>query len=217
MAGISCVYRPPSIRWPGEFIQDPLQEEADAEAVPYSPWRQVHPGEWALTDDGFVCVCLCLQEFKERNGRIRRLFTFPLGRIWDSRKVRLDFMERHEVGNWSATSAKSWLEIEAKRSRTKTAVSLYVRQVLTNGKPDYEALGKVYRPDQRIPAATFRRLLSHHPCSPHRYRITVSWFNGVLPSHGVETNPSKLSRCQKSSVGLRWDSKLLSFAILTSV
>jgi hypothetical protein len=135
------------------------KQEADEQDITHTPWRQAHPGHWALTDDGFVAQCLRLEEFKEKTGRTRHLFTFPFGRIWDSPKAVLAFMERFEVGNWSATSPRSWIEIECRRTRTKEAISLYVRQILATGRPDYEALGKIYRPDQRIPAATFRRLL----------------------------------------------------------
>ena len=53
---------------------------------------------------------------------------------------------------------KSWQERESKRNRTKNVVNAYVGQVLEGQKVDWQQLGVMYRPDQKTPAATVRRL-----------------------------------------------------------
>ena len=61
-------------------------------------------------------------------------------------------------GYYSSTSGRSWQVREAGRTRTRLAVLAFVQYVLA-GKPyDWVAIGRVYRPEQQIPAATVRRL-----------------------------------------------------------
>ena len=47
---------------------------------------------------------------------------------------------------------------EARTTRAKNAVNAYVTDVITGQKPDWERIGKIYRPDQKCPEATVRRL-----------------------------------------------------------
>ena len=156
------------------------RQEADDQGLTYTPWRQSQPGRWALTDDDHVAECLRLQVFTSTTGRVRKVFTFPFGRIWDSPRAVMSFVERAAVGNWSATSAKPWVEIESRRSRTKFVVKLYIRQKLSTGKVDYDALGKAYRPDQQVPAATVRRLLKQ----PRIKEMVDDELSKIMTAHG---------------------------------
>ena len=49
-------------------------------------------------------------------------------------------------------------EKEARTTRAKNAVNAYVADIIQGNKPDWEMIGKIYRPDQKIPEATARRL-----------------------------------------------------------
>ena len=57
-----------------------------------------------------------------------------------------------------ASNRKRWLKYELGKSKTKLVIKTYVRMLVT-GKIEWEKLGQLYRPDQKIPVATFRRLL----------------------------------------------------------
>jgi len=57
-----------------------------------------------------------------------------------------------------ASNRKRWLKYELGKTKTKLVIKTYVRMLVT-GKIEWEKLGQLYRPDQKIPVATFRRLL----------------------------------------------------------
>jgi hypothetical protein len=88
---------------------------------------------------------------------VHTILTFPYARLWDWRSQSLRWEPQKESGKFFDTSSKSWQEREAGKTRTRNVVTLYVQQMLA-GKLDYEMLGRAYRPDQKIPAATARRL-----------------------------------------------------------
>jgi len=56
------------------------------------------------------------------------------------------------------TNRKRWLKYELGKTKTKFVITAYARMLVT-GKIEWEKLGQMYRPDQKIPVATFRRLL----------------------------------------------------------
>jgi hypothetical protein len=122
------------------------KEEADDLGLQYKHWREVRVMEYALTDDGYVCQLLGTQLFNNR--KIRCLvYVFPFKKILVSKNVKLLYTEKPD-----------WLTNEMRRGRTKLVVKLFAQQLLA-GTVDYEMLGKIYRPDQQIPAATVKRLL----------------------------------------------------------
>ncbi len=53
---------------------------------------------------------------------------------------------------------KRWLKYELGKRKTKLVIKTYAR-MLISGKIEWEKLGNLYRPDQKIPVATFKRLL----------------------------------------------------------
>ena len=53
---------------------------------------------------------------------------------------------------------KRWLKYELGKTKTKFVIKAYARMLVT-GKIEWGKLGQMYRPDQKIPVATFRRLL----------------------------------------------------------
>jgi hypothetical protein len=85
------------------------------------------------------------------------VLTFPFARVWNWKNQNLEWGPQKESGKFFDTSKKSWQEREAGKTRTRNVVTLYVQQMIA-GKLDYEMLGRAYRPDQKIPAATARRL-----------------------------------------------------------
>ncbi len=133
------------------------RQEADERGIAHRPWRDCAAGSWGISDDGYVSLCLQAIEYRDRSGHSRRLFTFPYARVWGYKSTKLEWLKRKASGNYHDVSNLSWQEREARTTRTRNAVKLYVTQMLS-GKIDYDELGRVYRPDQAVPAATVRRL-----------------------------------------------------------
>jgi hypothetical protein len=133
-------------------------EEAQENKIDYVYWKEAKEGGYAVSDDGFVALCMAVREFKNSKGVIAKEMTFPYGRAWVSKGSKLIYQDRKWIGNYSAAAAKTWIEYEAKRTRVKLLVKEYVRQSL-EGNVDYYALGKIYRHDQLIPEVTVKRLL----------------------------------------------------------
>lgn len=136
------------------------QEEADAAGIEYVYWKQAQPGDWALSDDGYVGECLQAKAYTDsrRPNRARRLVTLSFGRMWVYPSARLEYLPRKARGAYSYCSPKTWSEVEARKTRTKRTVHAYALMVIDGQGVDWKKLGLIYRPDQRIPAATVRRL-----------------------------------------------------------
>lgn len=121
-------------------------------------WKQAQEGEWASTDDGYVAKCVGRKEYTDAKGRIKTLVKLTCGVQWVTNTANLLYEPNKEANIFSMVKPKPWQEREAKKSRTKNAVSAYVTQVVNGKKPDWEQIGKIYRPDQKNPPATVRRL-----------------------------------------------------------
>ena len=130
-------------------------EEAPFEAM---YWKQADNGDWAKTDDGYVAECVSRKEYTDAKGRVKTLVKLTCGVQWVTNTSTLLYEPNKEVNIYSMVKPKPWQEREAKKSRTKNAVSSYVTQVVHGQKPDWEQIGKIYRPDQKNPPATVRRL-----------------------------------------------------------
>lgn len=129
--------------------------EADERGLSYKPWREAGPGDFALTDDGYVAECLSTSFVGKR-----RYSHFSCGKVFHNPGARLIFEDRLRTRSFSRFSSRGWVEAEAARTRTKNLVSAYVKMVLgSGGAVDFERLGQIYRPDQKTPPATVKRLL----------------------------------------------------------
>lgn len=137
------------------------REEADYAAIDWIYWRECRAGQYGLSDDGFVAECLQAFEYTDKKGRTRRMLTFPYGRAWVNGKKKLEWLEHKRTGNFYDSSPKNWAEKEARRTRTKNAVKVYVQMLLTTGKIDWDMVGNAYRPTEKIPAATVRKLFKN--------------------------------------------------------
>jgi len=136
------------------------QEEADDQKIPYVQWREGVAGGWCLTDDGWVGKCLWVREFKAKGKHEapRTMMHLTFARVYKSGRSLLEWYPRKMTRDYSNLKPRSWVEKEALKMRTKRTVQVFAQQILL-GKVDYKQLGIVYRPDQKIPEATVRRLL----------------------------------------------------------
>lgn len=146
-------------RFKGELKVFPIYttQEADEAGLVYHPWQECANGDWGVSDDGYVAECLQRVEYTDKKKRTKTIVVYPFGRVFTGPKAKLLYEIRRTSRNFYSLSNKPWVELEAKKTRTKNAVSLYV-QMLLGGRINWVKLGKAYRPDQLIPEATVRRL-----------------------------------------------------------
>tara|TARA_R110000787_G_scaffold285132_1_gene399917 strand:+ start:923 stop:1690 length:768 start_codon:yes stop_codon:yes gene_type:complete len=129
------------------------KQEADEKGHSYHHWKESKAGELAISDDGYVAECLQRNKYKESEEVV-----FPYGRMWISKRARLLYEPHRDTGQYSQSGTRTWVERESSLQRTKNAVKLYVNMMLGSGNIDWNLLGKAYRPDQKIPAVTVKRL-----------------------------------------------------------
>lgn len=136
------------------------KEEADELGLQYVPWKWAKTGQMALTDDGFVAVCIKRRgPYMDNKGkRWRYELVFPFCTVFSNRKT-LDY-ERYRAGD---DETESWAAKELKKPRAIRAVELYAQLMLERkGKltdTDWKTIGAIYRPDQEIPEATAKRFI----------------------------------------------------------
>ncbi len=134
------------------------QAEADAEGIGYVSWREVEPGGWALTDDGYVTECVDVKRYV-RKGRPRNLVKLSFAMRWNGPGVKFEWTPHRDSGYiGSILTPRSWIETEVRRGRTKRMIKAYAAMLL-NRNVDFDKLGAMYRKDQKIPRATVKRIL----------------------------------------------------------
>jgi len=129
------------------------KQEADEREEDYIYWKDVKPNELAISDDGYVAVCLKRKKYKNSIE-----ITLPYGRMWVNSTSKLLYEPHRNTGQYSQSGTRTWQERESSLQRTKNAVKVYVNMMLGSGQIDWEKLGNVYRPDQEKPDVTAKRL-----------------------------------------------------------
>jgi len=166
--------------------------EAAMKGIDAKPWREAKAGEWCISDDGYVAEVIARYEFTPKNGgKTRTLMVLPYARAW-TRQKHLSFIQRQRSGNYHEQGRKSWDEEEARLTRTKNVITAYVQMIL-GGSVDWEALGKMYRPDQKVPQATLRRLFKNERIK----RMIEQELEDVLKRNGI-TQESVIKTYQRA-------------------
>ena len=129
------------------------KEEADGRNLDYKPWKKAKKGELCLSDDGYVAEVVDINEYKDS-----KQIVMPYGRMWISKRAKLKYIPHRDSGEYSQCGVMTWEEQESRKTRTKNAVNLYVQMMMQGGKIDWYKLGKAYRPDEKLPDATAKRL-----------------------------------------------------------
>lgn len=133
------------------------QAEAEERGIRVVPWREAIQGAHTLSDDGYVSQCIA----RKRMGKVE-VVLLPFGWFPVRSGVRCSWEERRESRAFGI-SPKGWRQVEVKKKRTKRAVKEYVKQFLEveageRAAIDWDAVGRVYRKDQKIPEATAKVL-----------------------------------------------------------
>ena len=134
------------------------KDEADGKGFAYISWKHANEGDYALSDDGYVGECLSRKVYTDKKGRTKTFIKCAHGVQWVTNMGKFMYEPNKEAGTYSHVKPSRWEDKEARTTRAKNAVNAYVTDVITGQKPDWERIGKIYRPDQKCPEATVRRL-----------------------------------------------------------
>ena len=149
---------------------------------PYSiHWKKAWKDGWAETDDGYVAQCLAKTTYKDAKGRVKRLIKLTCGIQWVSENSKLLFEPNKAAGIYSMVKPRTWQERESGKTRTKNVVNAYVSKVFAGKKVDWNELGTIYRPDEKVPAATAKRLFKEKVVK----RMVEEKMKEVLASKGI--------------------------------
>jgi len=129
------------------------KEEFEKIGKKYKHWKRCSPGDWGISDDGYVAECL------QRNIYGTNVeMVYPYGRQWAKKAAKLKFEPHYYSKNYSNVSAKSYSELESTRDRADLAIDAFLAYKTAGKKPDLEKIGRIYRPDQKNPALAVKKL-----------------------------------------------------------
>jgi hypothetical protein len=134
------------------------KSEARDLGVKYKHWKNVYDDEYGISDDGYVGKCIRRATYTDKYGRTKTNIKMCYGTQWISNNSKLLYEPNKEAGVYSHVKPTHWIEKEKKTTRAKEAVAAYVAMKMADGKLDWEKIGQIYRPDQKNPAVTARRL-----------------------------------------------------------
>ena len=136
-------------------------EEAEKKGFDVKYWKLADKGDWAVSDDGYVGECISKKSYTDKNGKTKYFIKLVHGCGWENRYSQISYLENKKFNLYSKPKPSTWAEKEVRTARFKHVATSYVSMLTGNGKIDYETLGNIYRPDQKNPAATVKRLLKN--------------------------------------------------------
>jgi len=134
------------------------EQEATDDGVKYLYWKDADSGDYAITDDKYVALCINRREYTDKQGRTKTFVKLSCGVGWAGRSTTLLYEPNRAAGVYSYVKPDHWVKKEVRTTRFRNAVAAYVDQVLSNNAIDWDMIGNIYRPNQKTPAATVRRL-----------------------------------------------------------
>ena len=134
------------------------KEEADNDALSYVHWKDAEAGDYALTDDDYVGKCINRKDYTDKQGRCKTFVKLCCGVGWTTKNAKILYEPNRDFGLYSQVKPDYWVRKEVKTTRFKNAVAAYVEQLLSSKQIDWTVIGNIYRPEQKTPEATVRRL-----------------------------------------------------------
>ena len=132
--------------------------EAENLKLNYSHWKEVEVGQYGASDDGYVGLCIHRKGYTDKHERVKTFVKMCYGVQWISKNSKLLFEPNHSLNTYTQVKPENWEEKESRKTRTKNAVTAYAEMLLSENSVDWEKLGNIYRPEQKNPPATVRRL-----------------------------------------------------------
>ena len=145
----------------GEFTEYKIytKEEADGMNLEYKSWKDVDEGEYGLSSDGYVGICLSKKAYTDKNGNTKVNIRMSYGTNWITKNSKISFLTNLSANCYTQSNPTHWADKEAGKTRTKNLVNAYCDMLLSDRSINWDILGKIYRPDEKTPAATVRRLM----------------------------------------------------------
>ena len=145
----------------GTFRVYPLytSNEAEIKNISFVHWKDVEVGDYGLSDDGFIGECIGRKTYTDKHNRTKTFVKMSYGANWISKNSKIIYADNKEHNSYASIKPRNWVEKELGKTRTKNLITAYVSQLVSNQPIDWNTLGNIYRPDEKIPGATVRRLL----------------------------------------------------------
>jgi hypothetical protein len=119
----------------------------------YVYWKEGYPGDWCISDDGYIGECLERKDYKTRT-----FVKMSHGCGWVTPTDKFMFEPNYSANIYYSVKPRHWVETEARKQRTQRTVAAYVQMMLSNKGIDWGTLGNIYRPDEQRPDKTVKRL-----------------------------------------------------------
>ena len=127
--------------------------EAKKEGLKWKHWGEAQEGQYGISDDGYVAECIYRKEYGDKVE-----YTYPYGRQWLTAWGKLEFEPHWRSNNFSTVSTKSYNDLEVQKKGADLAMDAYIAYKIAGLSPDWEQIGKIYRPDQDNPVIAAKRL-----------------------------------------------------------
>lgn len=134
------------------------KKEADEDGLSYRYWKDVDTGEYGITDDEYVAICIDRREYEDSQKRCRAFVKLSCAVGWATRSAKMLYEPNRDFGLYSQVKPDYWIRREIRSTRFKNAITAYIEQLLSTNAIDWTTIGNIYRPDQQVPEATVRRL-----------------------------------------------------------
>jgi len=149
--------------------------EAEVQGIPYKDWRVCQPGDWGLSDDGYISKCL-----KRRNYRSSTNLVFPFGQVFVNDSAKLMYEKHKAAGDYTSVSHRTKWEQDQTKTRTKNFVKTYVKMYLGGG-VQWEILGRIYDPGDKNPTARAKYVVKRK----HIKELVDKELDKYLKLHGI--------------------------------
>jgi len=127
--------------------------EAKENGLTWKHWGEAKEGEFGISDDGYIAECIYRKKYKDKVE-----YTYPYGRQWLTAWGKLEFEPHWKSNNFSTVSTKSYNDLEVQKRGADLAMDAYIAFKMAGKLPNWDTIGKLYRPDQENPAIAAKRL-----------------------------------------------------------
>ena len=131
------------------------KDEAKERNIDYKHWRECKKGDYGISDDGFVAICLNRREYKNTSNLV---FPYGQGFARKTGSAKLEYLPHKKSGSYVNLSAKKNYELKAQKTQYKNFAKTYAAMVMA-GHVDYNVLGKVFDVNEPQPMAKAKSLL----------------------------------------------------------
>lgn len=170
----------------GEF-EVYTQEEADEKGMQYRYWKEAEEGEYALSDDNWVCIVLRVLRYKMKSGGEARFCRLPYGSYWCNGSQKCLYELRKQFpGSYNRTKAQTWGSYILKKRVIKNLIKdvLQMRLVGWRDRKIAGELGKKYFPKDPKSWIAVKKVMNNVEVR----KIMEEEFDKALEKHGITTD-----------------------------